>query len=353
MAKKKKEFQFLTAKMLVGALSLFVIALSSSIAATYAYYLVRDFARVEQLNIGLADTGHLRIGLEDGEGNVEYGSKVGPEQLRKANADYDKNTYLQEVSSMFSSAWLQDESVPAAEKVPLLRKPYSESTSDTMTEAAEGGYLQYALHFICDEPCHLYLDASTKAEVLERWNKNLAAQYGYSEEELNRVLDCVRVSFYSEQVFAIAEPGQEEASHTRFGGPLQARNDKGYFDDREGKEILYGEYEGTPTYSPALDQDSEIPTNPSAFDAIHKAGVERVNPESVTYAYEESHPLSAFLHQGGPSAGGAICLGTLQKDVDYRLVVSVYIEGWDLDLTDSLATGKFSLDLQFTGLLDI
>ena len=36
MAKKKKEFQFLTAKMLVGALSLFVIALSSSIAATYA-----------------------------------------------------------------------------------------------------------------------------------------------------------------------------------------------------------------------------------------------------------------------------------------------------------------------------
>ena len=222
-----------------------------------------------------------------------------------------------------------------------------------MTEAATEHFLQFETFFRCDEPCHLYLDHTTKAKPLERWNKERAAQSNYSEEELNRVLDSVRVSFYSEETFIITEPNQDEASHTQYGGPLWARNWEGYYDYDNGKEILFGEYTGTPTYSEASPTDTPKPDNASSFNAYHKAGVEIVNPDSVTYATEESYPLDSILFQGGATAGNAHCLGTLKANEDYRLVISIYIEGWDRDLTDALATGKFSLDLRFIGLLDI
>ena len=341
---------FLSGKILVAAIGLFALTLSTSTVATYAWFAVTDFARIEQIGMKLDDSTTMQIGYRQGEGIV-YKDKLTEDDLRIIDPYYDRNVDLKDVTSAFSSSWLNSNE---AEKTPVFRVPYNRSQENGMTEAATEGFVQIEAFLRCSEPCHLYLGYLTEAKVLERWNRDIAQENGYSEEELNKVLDCVRVSFWTKDAFYIAEPGQEEASLTKFAGPLQARNDKGYYDYEDGKEILYGEYEGEPSYLPAGEQDESEYEDASAFHAIHKAGIERVDPSSVTPAVEKSYPLSSFiLPEKAANAGDTLCLGTLQPNEDYRIVISVYIEGWDLDLTDNLATGKFSLDLSFVGLMDI
>ena len=346
----RRKNPFLSGKLLAAVLGLFALTLSTSTVATYAWFAVSDFARIEQIGMKLDDSTTMQIGYREGEGIV-YKDKLTEDDLRIIDPNYDRNVDLKDVTSAFSSQWL---STDVEEKTPVLRVPYNRSQQNGMTEAATEGFVQIEAFLKCSEPCHLYLGYLTEAKVLERWNRNIAATTNYTEEELNKVLDCVRVSFYTEDAFYIAEPGQEESSKTVFAGPLQARNDKGYYDYEDGKEILYGEYEGEPSYLPAKDHDEKEYEDASAFHAIHKAGIERVDPSSVSPAVEKSYPLSSFiLPEKANNPGNTLCLGTLQPNEDYRIVISVYIEGWDLDLTDSLATGKFSLDLSFVGLMDI
>ena len=350
MKKAKASPIYASGKLFAVAFGLFALTLSTSVAATYAWYKVRDFARIDQLSMAFQGEAKLEAGLRMEDGSIDYKAVLNEDDFRKVDPNYDSNINLKDVSGMFVSSWLETDE---EEKTPILRKAYTRSSETTMTEKAEEGFVQIETFFRSDVPCHLYLSKDTRIRPMERYNHELARRNAWSEEELNRVLDSVRVSFYSEEGFYIAEPGRDTPSHTQFGGPLQAHNKDGFFDYVDGKEILYGEYIGTPTYLPALDEDSPIPEDPSAFNARHKAGVERVDPSSVVYAEEETHPFKDFIFGGGPKADGAICLGTLSPDEDYRLVITIYLEGWDLDLTDTLAAGKFSLDLNFTGLMDI
>ena len=349
MSKRKKN-PFLSGKILALTVGLFALTLSTSTLATFAWFQVSDFARIEQIGMKLDDSTTMQIGYRK-DGEIVYSDKIDQEDLRIIDPNYDRNIHLRDVSSCFSSDWLES---TEEEKTPVLRVPYAKSKENGMTEAATEGFIQVEAFLRCSSPCHLYLGHQTKAEVLERWNRELALQTGYSEEELNKVLDCVRVSFYTKDAFYIAEPGQEASSKTLFAGPLQARNNQGYYDYEDGKEILYGEYSGEPSYLPAEDEDESEYDDNNAFHAIHKAGIERVDTTSYTPAVEKSYPLSSFiLPEKAATAAGTLCLGTLHPNEDYRIVISVYIEGWDLDLTDSLATGKFSLDLSFVGLMDI
>jgi len=349
MSKRKKN-PFLSGKILAATIGLFALTLSTSTMATFAWFQVSDFARIEQIGMKLDDSTTMQIGYRQGDG-ILYQDKIDENDLRIIDSNYDRNVHLRDVTSAFSSEWLNTNE---AEKTPILRVPYGKSKENTMTEAATEGFIQAEAFLRCSQPCHLYLGHNTSATVIERWNRELAAQTGYSEDELNKVLDCVRVSFYTKDAFYIAEPGQEEASKTVFAGPLQARNNLGYYDSEDGKEILYGEYEGEPSYLPAPETDEKDFDDDSAFHAIHKAGIEKVDVSSVKPAVEKSYPLSSFiLPEKAVTAGDTLCLGTLHPNEDYRIVISIYIEGWDLDLTDSLATGKFSLDLSFVGLMDI
>ena len=349
MSKRAKN-PFLSGKILVATIGLFTLTLATSTVATYAWFAVTDFARIDQISMTLDNSSKMEIGYRTLEG-IHYQEKIDENDLRIIDPNYDKNTHLTDVTSAFSSDWLNTNE---AEKTPVLRVPYSKSTSNTMTEAATGGFIQVEAFLRCNQPCHLYLGYKTQATVLERWNREIAAMTGYSEDELNKVLDCVRVSFYTKDAYYIVEPGQETTSKTVFAGPLQARNSLGYYDSEEGKEILFGEYEGTPSYLPAPEEDYKPYEDDSAFHAIHKAGVEMVDTSSVAPAVEQTHLLSELVLPEKASEGGdTLCLGTLHPNEDFRIVVSVYIEGWDLDLTDSLATGKFSLDLSFVGLMDI
>jgi hypothetical protein len=349
MAKGRNKATSSTGKLIAAAFGLFFLTLSSSIVGTYAWYKVRDFARIDQISMDFSSSPTLQAGVKDEDGNIEYKQVLNEYDFRKGDPNYDANANLKEVSSMFFDG---DVSNYADDKAPILRAPYTKSDQKGKTEPAESGFIQIEAFFRSSAPCHLYLTDHTVIKPLEATNA-LIAKYGYDEDELNRVLDCARLSFYSKEGYHVIELGQQTPSHTKFGGPLQAHNTEGFFDYEEGKEVLYGDYSGTPTYLPALEEDSPIPESPSAFNARHKAGIERVDPTSVTFAEEHTHVLSDFLFDGGSSAGDTICLGTLSPNEDFRLVISIYIEGWDKDLTDTLATGKFSLDLNFTGLLDI
>ena len=352
MSRKGKRPYVMPAKLFAATLGLFALTLGSSVAATYAWFQVRDFARIDQISMSMRDDSSLLIGLKDEDGHIEYKSSLSEADLALADPDYEANTYLKDVSSMFSSSWLDAPGDPDG-KTPILRMPYAKEEGTTITSPATRGFLQFETYFRSNVACHLYLDDATKAVPLERWNREIADKTDYTEEELNQVLDCVRVSFYSKEGFVIAEPGQKQSSNTKFGGPLQAKSLDGYYDSVDGKETMYGEFSGEPSYLPAPEEDLVPYEDDTSFHAKHKAGVEIVDPTSVDVATEKTLPLDDMLYRGGPSGKKATCLGTLSPNEDYRLVISVYIEGWDVDLTDALATGKFRLDLSFVGLMDI
>ena len=353
MGKPKTNSSFrMSGKLFAATLGLFALTLSTSIAATYAWYSVRDFARIDRITMNLNDSSELSIGLKDETGHINYKQDISQEDLMAADPNYTRDSSLKDVSSMFASSWL-DQDIDPDLKTPILRAPYMQSEGTTMTEQATSGYLQFEVFFKANVACHLYLGEDTKATVLERWNHAIAAQTDYDEEELNRVLDCARVSFYSKEGYHIIELGQDEVSHTKFAGPLQAKSLDGYYDYVDDKETMYGEFIGEPQYLEALDEDLAEYEDDSAFHAIHKAGVQRVDATSVAPVMEQTHLLDEFIFHNTSSGRGVIPLGTLHPSEDYRLVISVYLEGWDLDLTDALATGKFSLDLSFVGLMDI
>ncbi len=349
MSKRAKN-PYLSGKILVATIGLFTLTLATSTVATYAWFAVTDFARIEQISMTLDNSNKMEIGYRTAEG-IHYQDKIDENDLRIIDPNYDKNTHLKDVTSAFSSSWLEED---VESKTPVLRVPYSESQSNTMTEPATKGFIQFEAFLRCNEACHLYLGHKTKATVLERWNREIAATTGYSAEELNHVLDCARFSILTRDVYYIVELGQEKTTKTVFAGPLQARNTFGYYDAQDGKEILYGEYEGTPSYLPAPEEDYKPYEDDTSFHAIHRAGIEMVDTSSVAPAVEQTHVLSELvLPETASEAGDTLCLGTLQPNEDFRVVISVYIEGWDLDLTDTLASGKFSLDLSFVGLMDI
>ena len=247
-----------------------------------------------------------------------------------------------------------------------------------ITVAASGGYFSQKLYFMSDDdifvtidPNSTYINPNTEynkgyAEVLydEYQNgdddslKNLTKEE--IEERLNKLVEAMRYSILipSEQDYdyAIIDPHKKE--DTVFGGLLDNDIDR-YYDyfikesDHQYYERLYGEYTGVPKYydNPRTsDSALEIhgdDSSANAFNARHKDGVYEINWEKseteghLEIATENSIALEDFNKDNKPFRI------PVYRNQPQEIVLSIYIEGWDLESINHTKGAKFDSNIRF------
>jgi hypothetical protein len=234
--------------------------------------------------------------------------------------------------------------------VPEFRKgPYDDSV-------AEGGYFQFEFYVKTNRDAYVYLSPDTTLLSDHDRNESIARQKHLDAAELDHLSKCARVSFYSEEYgYTIFEPNVEESSHTPFAGRLDLNPTDGYYDNDGEKETMFGEYnrdEATLYYDEEA-RVSDITGEASCFNAKTADGVAALDvPKSIKegnlkIATEKTYSLSELTpDEEGQSLKHPLLYAPLNEPT--RLVVTVYVEGWDYDTISSVASGYFNLDLKFS-----
>ena len=352
--------------LLVGLLS-FALTLAASITSTYAWYNVSTAGAVSFLDFAINESHSLQIGLKNGDGSIAYYENINDHILGQHYSNYVSGKPLSDLSSMYESLWL-NEDTDYENDFPILRQPYISDDYHASIPAQKGFY-QFEFFFKADSDMYLFLDANqTYAKPNHEANQAYVDVVNQGKEEdryiyasdLDNVVNACRVSFFSEDGYYIYEPNALTGSTTVFGGILDANRD-GYFDFNEsGKEVVYGEYDNDAivVYDPAESEDSTIIGTETCFNSKHKAGIQRFNKEKseaaglsfkkeTTYTIEE---LGLGEGQGSFDSSTMTPLAKLRSGESKRLVVTIYLEGWDLDVVESIGNGSFNLNLGFKGL---
>lgn len=346
---------------LAGVLS-FGLTFAASVTSTYAWFEVSEHAKVSQLDFSIHDEADFEIGLKNNDDGYDYYHDVDDQILENHFSRYQPNSALHDLSSNYQSLWLNESTNPETD-FPVLRRAYADKEKPHQIYVAQSGYYQFEFFLKSDRDMYLFLDwDSCYAKPLHDLNVTTAAALGnVTAEALDNVVNACRVSFYSSMGFTIWEPNASAGSTTVFGGALDLNGD-GYYDDLGGKEVVYGEYsDDAPLVYDEAPTEDIVPTSDthSSFVATHRAGIAPFNlgkseAAGLSFAHETTYTLSELcipegVGQYDPSTMHPLL--ALHAGVPTRLVVTIYLEGWDLDMVDSIGDGHFTLGLGFRGLV--
>ncbi len=330
-------------------MALFSLTLSAFVTSTIAWFAVSDILQVRNISIGY-NSEDFQIGLMK-NGTVDYSSAI----------DVSEEVKLTPVSSMYESEWYTASDLLDLAKVDATfpkfmssYPAYSDGKLETHeTPYAASGYYQMELYFSSKKDTYVFLDATTSLTANEAQNKAIAAQTGDALSDLNKVADCLRVSFYGDKGYTIYEPNVASSSATPFAGRLDVQYNDGYYDyDDSNREILYGDYNYRScalAYDAANPSSQEVPTvSTDGFDAITKPGVQALDVAKSTnlvIANEVTYPLGALAL----SAAAQHPLLYIPANGVRRMVVTLYIEGWDRDCVNSVNAAAFLAKIVFSG----
>lgn len=178
--------------------------------------------------------------------------------------------------------------------------------------------------------------------------------------ELNSIENSLRISILDyenegDNAFTIIDP--KKNGTTVFGGRLNTSVKNTYYDyytDNEGamKEIVYGDIKSQDheiKYLPKQDSDIEVSGTPTCFNAGTKAGVCPLDIDDLASNVEFYEEQSITLAQAevGASDEPHGYMVKLDAYVAHPIILSVYIEGWDLDNTDCTQQGSFEMNIKF------
>lgn len=350
-------------KLFVVGLLSFALTLTASVTSTYAWFAVSEAGKVSFAKLSITEDHSLQIGLKESDGNITYYDAVDDNILKDHFSNYVPGSPLSDTSSMYQDLWL-NEDTDYETALPILRNAYSKNGDHHKSEVATSGFYQFEFYFKADSDMYLFLDYNdTYCKPLHDTNQKLADSSNgtISVDDLDNVVNATRVSFFSKDGFTIYEPNQLSSSKTVFGGILDATSKDGYYDyDSNKKEIVYGEYDDDASlvYDSAYDTDSTLNGRATCFNAIHKAGIERFNYEEsvkkgLSFKQEKTYTLNQLAinqSQGQFDEESMRPLAKLKENTPTRVVVTIYLEGWDLDVTEAIGNGSFTLALGFRGL---
>ena len=317
-------------KTIALSISIICVAVLASSTASLAWFQNQAFASIENLSLATRSSTDLRVGYRAG-GGIAYKTSLSEEDFLRMDPEFEEHAQLGDVSGMFQSSW-NNESCDYRTAVPVLYAPYKEKGGRVTSEPATDSFLQLEFFLRCNQSCHLYLDESSCIQTESGKNEGLS---GY------------RLSIFCKDGYYIIDPAKATGHATRYGGLLDIQDPLGYFDHEDGREIIYGDYQGEPTYQEALSEDLLI----EGEIATHKAGVERADLDSVSFAYEETYYLHDFFYR--PRSKNNRPLAILEAEEDYRLVITMYLEGWDLGLVEGMKRESFQTRIEFLAVMDL
>ena len=148
-----------------------------------------------------------------------------------------------------------------------------------------------------------------------------------------------------------------DAGATNVAGLLDLNQD-GYYDHKDGQEIIYGDYQGsaTPTSfasDTALDDINHTGgSSKTTFLARHKGGIDGYSSSSpfitpLKAEYETLKSIAPVDDEGSLSGGTPISITGTGENPIGEATISIYIEGWDFSVIDSQVGKGFELALQF------
>ena len=358
--------------LLLGAMM--ILTTASIGTSSLAWFAVGNTTYVQNINVGyIGDEFHMDII----KGGKLYNNP-------KSTYSFDDKLVFTPVSTMHLDRWYSvEESDPSIDSPEFLCGNYATANYSYEKDlaTADKEYYSFELILSCNQDCYVYLDPSSSVTVNHDANFLVAqaeasAQGRHATEEelearayeLDQSVNASRISFFSNMGYNIVDPNKEEGKDVVLAGPLDVYHTDGYFDyDPDTlKETIYGEYD--PTILDEIEYELVTDKNPAgdgenAFEASLKQGTycfdwEKTLEEfSDRIAHEQSYSIAEFgfyndtsdIHGGSHLKGKSHPICFIPAGKEERVVMSFYVEGWDLDCINASASASFQFDLSFDG----
>ena len=342
-----------------------MIALSvSTLSMSIAWYASNDRARVDSILITVDGDREILVSTSrDGE----YKESLNKQDLQSVGDFYP-------LTGAHSASWIESK-----KDSPVFYDETNHSLYEfaPLTTVASRGYFSQKLYIKTDDDLWVSIDPSkTYFNANEDYNKQYAEvlydQYQEGNDEslkllskdeieqrLNKLVKAMRYSILvtdkTDYQYLIIDPHKEK--ETYYGGLLDNDIDR-YYDyfvresDSQSYERVYGEIKGdlnNIVYDEPLEEDSAYENaneEPNAFNARHKKDVKRFNLEKslengIEIAKEDSHEISEFSGNTNPF------VIPVYRDTPKEIVLSIYIEGWDLDSVNYTMGATFISNIAF------
>ena len=339
---------------LTGIISLASISLSLSLA----WFAAGVVLHVDTLDVSIRGERNLVVSTSD---------ELDSFKNTLTNEDLKETGVFVPVSTMFSERW-ENKEEPYPEFYEYYNSFFFPSSGIPYgPDKCTSGFYQETLYLMCDDDVYVSLDVN---ETYFRSNPDMnelsAAEYvkenpGSNKNEviegMNELINSLRFSLYdvSENKYYIVDPYKDGTTY--YGGVLDNDNDDFYdlYEDEDGvtKEVIYGEVNNRElaVYEDVGENDIDADPNAkaSSFTAKHKKNTKKFLKEEslssgLSFASEPSYVLEDFNTYDIYENKMVL---ELAHTVPKQIVLSIYIEGWDLDCVNRNMGGSFISQIQF------
>ena len=359
---------------IIGAIALTGL----SVSLTLAWYAASDRLGIRSLEVSVASAVDLKISTSPEIDTFKSAIDLTPT---------DEEFVFLPVSSLGRTNW-QDKNVPE-----FFDCSYSYVSSNGVPEVEKMsyGFFQQKIYLLTNLDYYVTLDVNPSGEArenpfstftyndsdnlaranrlhkqLQKDNPEFNMEVSEIKEKLDSLVNCLRVSILVTEEdhynYYIVDPTKQRTDVTVFGGRLDNDRD-GYYDtyeDENGdrREIVYGEVSETSDRSKIV-----------YSDPIDTSAVEEEKPVVESFfwnSFEAESSKKAFTYDemGSKTNGFALkeekaySLEELDSErTELRIpcyankpaeiVVSIYLEGWDLDCINSTMGASFKTNLVF------
>lgn len=357
-------------------ISLIVGTTASLAVSVFAFSASASLLQISDLNVSTISSAKISLGLKNPTtGEIDYYDQLTSDSYTSSNQTPIEGKGLYPVSSSFLSQWYTTGLTDYTSVTPKFTKEYS-SNGEVGFPGFDGikHYIQTEIFVkqedIVSRGVNLYLGDLTvkaahevnkaKAQALNKENSAL----NVTAEDLDEIVSCLRFSILTPTKYYIIDPSKEGT--TTLAGKLNIIDGNEYYDtfgenygsEYTSKEALYGEYTGDISklvYSSASLTDSALADStkdPSCFNAKTKAGIQaldiaRSSANGVELKDEVSYTVDELKYSSSKEDNELLL--SLEPGETKRIVISYYIEGWDLDCTDVVQYASFTSGFTLTG----
>ncbi len=359
-------------KIIPIALVAISCSLLASVGMSVAWYSNGSYLRLSNVEVSLMSEPELGLGLtySDNKNDYHFGEfpydelpkmKSGYSDVYEEGQESDINGFVP-VSAMFSKEWIgkNDENGLID---PIFYQNYKhgliiDTKTYQKTSAAISGFYSVPMYLYCDRDMYVSIDSKTTGfAVDEKKNLETAKELHekddkYSVDEyvkaLAGVVNSLRFSIYDCETYKywIIDPYKGDTT-TYYGGTLDL-DGSGSFDtyydsdNKIFKEFLFGEYQDPENIVYTDEPIEDTTTTFNAFSANHVQGAQTVDMD-----YYLSNNLIAKEESYTPEELSKGDMIAMKNHVPHRIVLSIYIEGWDRDNTSVSAMGSFFSSIKF------
>lgn len=349
MDKKKDKKSRIVIMMMLGC----IILCSASVMVSAAWYAADKRLEIDGIEISVSEGKEVLISLDD----ENYTNAVTLED--------DNATHFLPVSSIYSEV---------SDDKPVFYEgdQYSLDKNPNKPSVAKDGYFQQEIYLKANSDVLVTVDTDkTFFEANEKKNEQFIKDYPTYDnnnnliskdtrlKQMDKLRYSMRYSLYlpvSQNYYIIdmlKEDDDNNSEKTYFGGILDTSlNNAYYYDtyilDNKEYEVLYGDVNdrNLVIYDSPSSTDSIIPDELNGFSAIHKANTYTFNFEKsiengLVIEEEKSYGVSNL------DSDTTDLLIPLEKDKSVKIVLSIYMEGWDRDCINSTMGASFNSYISF------